>query len=83
LDGNNPPDIAFQVVDNGEGAKAPPDKVGLFVEGQLFGLSAGFAQRFCDDTPEFLSEMPPPYNTVPIWALLSDVVAGNIQTKGD
>ncbi len=82
LPGNTPSDIAFQVVDNGEGSGSPPDQAGLFVESQLFGLPSGLAQRFCDDTPVIMDEMPPPYNTVPIWALLSDVVGGNIQIHG-
>lgn len=83
IPGNTPTDIAFQVVDNGEGSGTPPDKAGLFVEAEVFQLPAGFAQWFCDATPVFIEALPAPWNQVPIFALLSDVVAGNIQIKGD
>ena len=78
--GNDPTDVAFQVVDNGEGSGDPPDQVGLYLEAQFFGFPAGFAQDFCDDTPEFL-DFGPPYGVAPIAVLLSPVEGGNIQIK--
>lgn len=82
LDGNDPPDIAFQVVDNGEGSKADPDEVGLFVEGQLFGLPPGFANWWCDATPIEM-DFGPGYGVAPVSVLRSPIVAGNVQIKGN
>lgn len=76
--GNLPTDIAFQVVDNGEGNGDPPDRVGLYIEAQVFGYPAGFAESFCEDTPEFM-DFGPVFGVLPVALLLSDVVGGNIQ----
>jgi hypothetical protein len=81
LPGNDPSDIAFHVVDNGEGQDSPPDQAGLFVEAAFWNLSPGLAQMWCDETPEYLTEMPFPYNVVPVQALLRDIEAGNIQIR--
>ena len=76
--GNVPTDVAFQVVDNGEGSGDSPDQVGLYIEAQVFGYPAGFAQDFCDDTPEFM-DFGPDFGVLPVSVLLSPVVGGNVQ----
>ncbi len=77
--GNSPPDVAWQVVDNGQGADAPADKVGLQIEAVDFGFEAGFASEFCEETPESLDFGP--FGVIPLAALLKDIEAGNIQIR--
>lgn len=79
-EGNDPPDIAFQVVDNGEGSGAPPDEVGLYAEATVQGFPAGFAHTFCDEAPDHMNV--PRIGVVPIAIFRSPIVAGNIQIKG-
>jgi hypothetical protein len=79
-EGNDPPDVAFQVVDNGEGSGDPPDEVGLYAEATTFGFPAGFAQVFCDEAPEVMN-VPGFPNPVPIAIFRSPIEAGNIQIK--
>lgn len=82
LDGEDPPDVVWQVVDNGQGRQADPDEVGLqfgpFLFPTLFG--AGFAEDFCNDTPVAL-DFGPPYNVLPLSFLRTVVEDGNIQIK--
>lgn len=81
LDGPDHFEVAWQVVDNGEGKWADPDQVGLQFHTESFPiLGEGFIQDFCEQTPEGL-DFGPPYNYVPLFALLSDVEGGNIQIK--
>lgn len=79
-DGNDPPDIGFQVVDNGEGSGDPPDEVGLYAEAVYWGFPAGFADTFCDDAPDSMEF--PGYGVVPLSLFRYPVAAGNIQIKG-
>jgi hypothetical protein len=76
-EGNDPPDIAFQVVDYGEGSGDPPDEVGLYAEAAYWGFPAGFAQAFCDETPELIDL--PGLGVVPLSIFRVPIVAGNIQ----
>jgi hypothetical protein len=76
----NPPDVAWQVVDNGEGVGADPDQAGLQIGAADFGFPAGFAQDFCDEQPEEL-DFGPPFGVTPLWVILFDVEGGNIQIK--
>jgi hypothetical protein len=78
--GNDPPDIAFQAVDNGGRSVDSPDQVGLYIEATVFGIPAGFALDFCEATPAMMN-FGPQFGTVPISVLLSPVVGGNIQIK--
>ena len=78
-EGNSPPDIAFQVVDNGEGHGASPDEVGLYAEASYWGLPAGMAQSFCDETPDFWSI--PGLGDVSLAFFRHPIEAGNIQIK--
>jgi hypothetical protein len=80
-DGNVPPDLLFQVVDNGEGAGDPPDEVSLYAEATYFGFPAGYAQTYCDETPLVMT-VPGFPNPVPISLFRSPIEAGNIQIKG-
>ena len=73
------PDIAWQVVDNGEGKWADPDQVGLQFD-ESFGFPSGFAQDFCDNTPDELF-FPIFGISVPLSDILVDVEGGNIQIK--
>jgi len=79
LDGADPPDVVWQVVDNGQGKQAEPDLLGLtfgpFNFPTLF--DAGFAQDFCDQTPDGF-DFGVPYGWVPLSALNSAVEDGNI-----
>jgi hypothetical protein len=77
-DGADPPDIAWQVVDNGEGKGAPPDQVGLQFSAVDFPFPAGFAQDFCEEAPEGM-DFGPPYGYLPLAVILTPVEAGNIQ----
>ena len=78
-DGDDPPDIVWQVVDNGQGKQAEPDEIGLsfgpFNFPTLF--EAGFAQDFCDQHPDEL-DFGPPYGLFPMSGLRTPVEAGNI-----
>ena len=76
-DGNDPPDIAFQLVDNGEGSGDPPDEVGLYAEAAYWGFPAGFAHTFCNETSEVM--FVPGLGTVPLAMFRSPIEAGNIQ----
>ena len=76
--GDNPPDILWQVVDNGEGAGSPPDQNGLHLAATTFGWPAGFGQDFCDTTPAAL-DFGSFGGIVPLSALLFDIESGNIQ----
>lgn len=79
LDGDDGPEIAWQVLDNGEGEGALVDEVGLQFDAVSFpSLPAGFAQDFCENTPEGL-DFGDPYGYVPLFAILTPVEAGNIQ----
>jgi hypothetical protein len=78
-EGNDPPDIAFQVVDKGEGFGDSPDEVGLYAEASYWGFPAGFAQTFCDLAPEMMDI--PGMGLVPIAAFRSPIESGNIQIK--
>lgn len=78
-DGNDPPDIAFQVVDNGEGSDDTADEVGLYAEATYWGFPAGFADTFCDDAPDYMDL--PGFGVVPISMFRSPIAAGNIQIK--
>lgn len=78
-EGNDPPDIAFQVVDNGEGSGDSPDEVGLYAEAAYWGFPSGFAQAFCDATPEVMDV--PGLGPVPLSMFRSPIEAGNIQIK--
>ncbi len=73
--GNTPPDIVWQMVDNGEGAGAPPDRMGLQLEARSFGFLDG---PFCANTPAALY-FGPAFGTLPLSVLLGDRQAGNIQ----
>jgi hypothetical protein len=77
---NFPPDIAWQVVDNGEGAGDPPDRNGLQLPASTFGFPAGFAQDFCESTPDELN-FGPPFGVVPLSAILNAIESGNIQIR--
>jgi hypothetical protein len=76
-DGNNPPDIAFQVADNGEGSGDPPDEVGLYAEASHYGLPAGMAKTFCEETPDVM--FIPGLGDVPVAMFRFPIAAGNIQ----
>jgi len=80
LDGADPPDIAWQVADNGEGRLASDDEVGLQFGPFLFPdvLEAGFAQDFCEETPDAI-DFGPPYGVLPLFVIRAPVEAGNIQ----
>jgi len=80
LDGAEPPDIAWQVVDNGEGSLASADEVGLQFGPFLFPdvFEAGSAQDFCEETPDAI-DFGPPYGVLPLFLLSVPVEAGNIQ----
>ena len=80
LDGADPSDIAWQVVDKGEGRLASDDEVGLQFGPFLFPdiFEAGFAQDFCDETPAAM-DFGPPYGVLPLSAIRVPVEAGNIQ----
>jgi hypothetical protein len=78
--GGTPSDVAWQVVDNGEGAGDPPDQVGLQLDAATFGFPAGFAHDFCADTPNAL-DFGPRFGVVPLSALLTDIEAGNVQIR--
>jgi hypothetical protein len=78
-DGNDPPDIAFQVVDNGEGSGDAPDEVGLYAEATYFGFPPGFAETFCDLAPEMMDV--PGFGMVPLSLFRSPIEAGNIQIR--
>lgn len=80
LDGADPPDVAWQVVDNGAGQGAPPDKVGLQFDAVSFPFPAGFAQDFCADTPEEM-DFGEGYGTLPLSVILVPVEDGNIQIR--
>ena len=73
------PDIAWQVMDNGQGKWADPDQMGLQFD-ESFGFPAGFAQDFCDDTPEELYFPIFDLNVV-LADILADVESGNIQIE--
>lgn len=78
-DGADGAEIAWQVMDNGEGEGAPADEVGLqFGPASFPILPAGFAQDFCEDTPEGL-DFGDPYGYVPLFAIRVPVEDGNIQ----
>jgi hypothetical protein len=78
-DGNDPPDIAFQVADNGEGSGGVPDEVGLYAEAAYWGFPAGLAEGFCDEKPEMM-ELPGT-GVVPLAMFRHPIEAGNIQIK--
>jgi len=80
IPGAEPPDIVWQVVDNGEGAGADPDQVGLQLDAAFWGRPAGFAQSFCDEMPEYF-DFGPFGGVAPLSAILHDIEAGNIQVK--
>lgn len=80
IPGNNPPDVAWQMVDNGEGAGAAPDLVGLQLEAQVFGFPGGFAQQFCDEKPTSL-DFGSFGGVLPLSILLKPLEAGNIQIR--
>jgi len=81
LDGPEHFEIAWQVMDNGEGGAADPDRIGLqFDTGTFPILGEGFAQDFCEQTPEGL-DFGDPYGYLPLFVLLSDIEGGNIQIK--
>jgi hypothetical protein len=75
-----PNDVAWQAVDNGEGASDPPDQMGLQIVASAFGYEAGFAQEFCDDTPDAL-DFGPPFGVLPLSVILHDIEGGNVQIK--
>ena len=79
VDGQDPPDIAWQVVDNGQGSKAAADEVGLQFDAVDFPFEAGFAQDFCEETPDGLDFGPLYGGWVPLFAIRAPVEAGNIQ----
>jgi len=74
----DPSDLAFQVVDNGEGSGDPPDMVGLSIEAATWGYPAGFAEEFCETTPTEL-DFGPVFGILPISVVLTPVEGGNIQ----
>jgi hypothetical protein len=45
-----------------------------------WGYEAGFAQGFCDDTPDAL-DFGPPFGVLPLTVILHDIEAGNVQIK--
>jgi hypothetical protein len=77
-EGVEPSDFAFQVEDNGEG-EGDPDGVGLWIEAATFGYEAGFAEMFCEETPEELDFGP--FGVLPVDVVLFPIVEGNIQVK--
>ena len=78
VEGNEPSDFVFQVVDNGVG-DGDPDRVGLWIQAATFGYEAGFAEQFCDETPEELDFGP--VGVLPVEVVLFPIVEGNIQVK--
>ena len=78
-----PNDVAWQAVDNGEGASDPPDQMGLQIIASGWGLPTGLTQEFCDETPDAISlPLPPPWpDPFPLFYLLHDVEGGNVQIK--
>jgi hypothetical protein len=79
-EGNDPPDLAFQVVDNGEGSGGAPDEVGLYAEASYWGLSAGMAETFCEETADDF--FVPGLGTLPLSMFRYPIEAGNIQILG-
>lgn len=80
-DGADGSEVAWQVMDNGEGKEAPADEVGLqFGPASFPILPVGFAQDFCDDTPAGL-DFGDPYGYVPLFAIRVPVEDGNIQIR--
>jgi len=75
-----PNDVGWQAVDNGEGASDPPDQMGLQPVASFWGYEAGFAQEFCDDTPDAL-DFGPPYGVLPLSVILYEIEGGNVQIK--
>lgn len=73
----DPTDVAWQVVDNGQGSGDPPDLVGLHIEAALWGYPGGFAEEFCETTPTELDFGP--YGILPLSVLLTPVKGGNVQ----
>jgi len=82
MDGEDPPDVVWQVVDNGQGSGAEPDEIGLMFGPFMFPtlFDAGFAQDFCDETPEGI-DFGGDYGWLPLFVLRSAVEDGNIQIK--
>jgi hypothetical protein len=78
--GETPPDVAWQVVDNGQGAAADPDQNGLQLAAATFGWPAGFAQEFCNTTPTEL-DFGSFGGVLPLSLVLFDIEAGNIQIR--
>ncbi|MFQ5798343.1 MAG: hypothetical protein ACE5H0_06575 [Bacteroidota bacterium] len=60
-------EVAWRVVDNGEGKNAAPDRM----SDQYFGQPAGFAAKYCDTAPDTVPPGPP----------LKDIDAGNIKIR--
>jgi len=77
---SDPPDVAWQVVDNGEGSGADPDQLGLQISAAVFGFGPGFAQQFCAETPDVI-DLGPPRGLLPLSIVLFDIEAGNLQVK--
>jgi hypothetical protein len=76
--GNDPPDVAFQVVDRGEGSGDPPDEVGTYFSADFWEFAPGFAQYFCEERPEMLY-FGPVWQNQPVSLFLHPIEAGNIQ----
>jgi len=65
----------------GRSRTTAPDEVGLQFDAVSFpSLPAGFAQDFCEDTPEGL-DFGDPYGYVPLFAIRVPVEDGNIQIR--
>jgi hypothetical protein len=79
-EGYEPTDVAWQVEDNGEGKDADPDMVGAQIYAEEWGYEAGFAQDFCEATPETL-DFGPPFGELPVSVVLYPIEAGNFQIK--
>jgi hypothetical protein len=76
-EGNDPPDLAFQVADHGEGSGDTPDEVGLYGEASYWGLPAGTAETFCEETSDYF--FIPGLGNLPLASIRYPIEAGNIQ----
>lgn len=72
-------EVAWQVVDNGEGVGAPADQVGLLIPANVFGYPPGFAQEFCENTPTQLDFGS--FGVLPLTVILFEIEAGNANVE--
>lgn len=72
-------EVAWQIVDNGEGVGAPADRVGLLIPADAFGFPPGFDQQFCEDTPTELDFGP--LGVLPLAVILFDIEAGDVSVE--